>query len=239
MLALPLNVSIDLGGPLSANNYRYLSVPTSAPLTEGAFFKDGSEEMLYSYAGFNNDSQTATKTMATFNTTSQTWGSTQIAGDALNIGGRIGGLNANSDMTSEGLGFFLGGSDNITGMVTFDAQKQTWRKKTDPTTPNKIDGQMIYKRFGSQGTLVAIGGLDKNNLDGVVETGTIGATVMYGFRSMTNISVYDIASKTWWNVTTAGDIPGDRINFCSAVSYAPDDSRLVLLWYLKALFALI
>ena len=209
-------------------------MPDSAPLTQGGFFKDGSEEMLYSYAGLNNDSQTATNTMATFNTTSQTWGSTKIAGDALNVGGRIGGSNANSDMTSEGLGFFLGGSDNITGMVTFDAQNQTWKNNTNPSAPSILDGQMVYTRYGSQGTLIAIGGLDKNDPNGVVETGTIGATVTYGFRSMTNIAVYDIASSIWWNVTAAGDVPGSRVNFCSAVSYAPDNSRLVLLWYFEA-----
>ena len=45
------------------------------------------------------------------------------------------------------------------------------------------------------------------------------------------IGVYDIASRTWYNVTAQGDIPGNRTAFCTAVSAAPDDSSMQITVY--------
>lgn len=41
---------------------------------------------------------------------------------------------------------------------------------------------------------------------------------------LSQISVYDIQSKDWYNVTATGDIPEDRSQFCAVVSASVDQS---------------
>ena len=41
---------------------------------------------------------------------------------------------------------------------------------------------------------------------------------------LSRISVYDIQSKSWYEVTATGDIPGDRSRFCAVVSASMDQS---------------
>lgn len=41
---------------------------------------------------------------------------------------------------------------------------------------------------------------------------------------LSRISVYDIQSKTWYEVTATGDLPGDRSQFCAVVSASVDQS---------------
>jgi len=48
---------------------------------------------------------------------------------------------------------------------------------------------------------------------------------------MRQISVYDVASSTWYNVTAEGDIPMNRSAFCTAISAAPDDSSMQITMY--------
>lgn len=42
--------------------------------------------------------------------------------------------------------------------------------------------------------------------------------------SLSQISVYDIESSSWFAVTASGDIPADRGQFCAVVSASPDGS---------------
>lgn len=42
--------------------------------------------------------------------------------------------------------------------------------------------------------------------------------------SLSQISVYDIESSSWYAVTASGDIPEDRGQFCAVVSASPDES---------------
>lgn len=41
---------------------------------------------------------------------------------------------------------------------------------------------------------------------------------------LSRISVYDIQSKTWYEVTATGDLPEDRSQFCAVVSASADQS---------------
>ena len=42
--------------------------------------------------------------------------------------------------------------------------------------------------------------------------------------SLSQVSVYDIESSSWYAVTASGDIPEDRGQFCAVVSASPDSS---------------
>jgi hypothetical protein len=53
----------------------------------------------------------------------------------------------------------------------------------------------------------------------------------YDLRDMRQIAVYDVASKTWYNVTAEGDIPANRSAFCTSISAAPDDSSMQITMY--------
>ncbi|KAF3924017.1 hypothetical protein ABW21_db0205111 [Orbilia brochopaga] len=57
-----------------------------------------------------------------------------------------------------------------------------------------------------------------------------------GYRSMTDIFVYDIDSSKWYTVKATGghsgdDIPDGRLNFCAGVSAAPDDTSFQITIY--------
>ncbi len=48
---------------------------------------------------------------------------------------------------------------------------------------------------------------------------------------MNKLSVYDIHNSAWYTVDASGDIPGNRTNFCAAVSAAPDYSSFQVTVY--------
>ena len=160
--------------------------------------------------------------MITFNTTSSTWGSVQVSGGELNSGHRDGGLFATSDQTTEGTGYYAGGGqDRYPGLVSFDSKTVSWTNQTaDESISASFRGQMLFTRFGQNGSLIVIGGFNQDFNTSSPDNGTF-----FALRPMTDIGVYDIASGTWSNVTASGEIPDRRANYCSAVSAAPDYSR--------------
>ena len=221
IFAIPLNTTFDARSLLAANAYSYIDIQGLQEIYEGAFFKDATGDMLYYFAGYNGTAQEPTNQLTTFNVTSSTLATVDVSGGDFNYGLREGGLWTTTEDTTLGLSFFAGGiAPTPPGMVMFDSNTLSWTNTTiDASLSESQYGHMVFTRFGANGTLIVIGGYDKNRntTDGL----------FYSLRSMTNIAVYDIASSTWFNVTATGQVPAGRANFCAAVSAAPDYSRYV------------
>ncbi|KAL9595678.1 MAG: hypothetical protein Q9179_004890 [Wetmoreana sp. 5 TL-2023] len=120
-----------------------------------------------------------------------------------------------------GLGFISGGGtpDDDVGLITFNASDPsalTWTYQSRGT-PHLELGAMQYARFGDKGVLVAFGGY----ID-------LSVAELY---DMSLIHVYDVDSKTWFNITATGDIPLARSEFCSVISASPDDSSFQITIY--------
>ncbi|KAI9839361.1 MAG: hypothetical protein M1837_002128 [Sclerophora amabilis] len=93
------------------------------------------------------------------------------------------GVNANSEGGKNGVGFMSGGYENITEGVGI------------------LEGGMAYVPMGKARVLVAFGGFNTEVNDTRIKD------FWMPHRSMDWISVYDVESETWFNVTAQGAIP--------------------------------
>ncbi|EPS44696.1 hypothetical protein H072_1312, partial [Dactylellina haptotyla CBS 200.50] len=96
--------------------------------------------------------------------------------------------------------------------------------------PTLLYGTLQYVRYGKKGILVGFGGVDPDDDSQFADSNVA------GYRSMTEIFVFDIDSQRWYTVDATGgggssDIPDGRLNFCAGVSAAPDDSSFQITIY--------
>ncbi|KAF3936105.1 hypothetical protein ABW20_dc0109653 [Dactylellina cionopaga] len=96
--------------------------------------------------------------------------------------------------------------------------------------PTLLYGTLQYVRYGKKGILVGFGGVDPDDNSQFRDPNVA------GYRSMTEIFVFDIDAQKWYTVTATGgrsssDIPDGRLNFCAGVSAAPDDSSFQITIY--------
>jgi hypothetical protein len=128
---------------------------------EGAFFKDANDTILYSMSGFN-DPSTPTNTLLAFNTITTSWTNVTVSGGNFNFDARTAALHANSmEEGTAGLGFIIGGYEDIPGMVRFngsDPDNLHWTNETQNNPPLTLNGGMEYTRYGKQGSLITFGG---------------------------------------------------------------------------------
>lgn len=99
----------------------------------------------------------------------------------------------------------------IGGMVEFDFETTTWSNISSVGSSERgwtVDQEMEYAPvYGKKGILLAIGGHELPEQEQYV-TGE-------NLRSMANITIYDINTKTWHSQNATGDIPSGRSEFCS------------------------
>jgi hypothetical protein len=225
LYAIPLNQTLNTTSILAAANYFLLSVEGYGAVEpdEGGFFVDPDETILYSFAGFyaSSDQSIATSQLLAFDIKNETWSNVPVLGGALNFGSRIGAMSTHS----EGLSFFSSGlppdTGWIPGMIRFNgsiSNQLRWTNETSNNPPNTLAGSFEFIRYGKEGSIISFGGLDQD------EAGNdpFGLT----FNNFSHVSVYDIASATWFTVTAGGTIPPSRFAHCTAVSTAPDASSV-------------
>ncbi|KAF2770196.1 hypothetical protein EJ03DRAFT_361225 [Teratosphaeria nubilosa] len=166
----------------------------------------------------------------------QSIGAIKVAGGPLNVG------NCNSatfaSVPYSGLGFILGGNgsdgNNVGGMVRFDAsdpKNLSWTNETLANGSYGIDvpnyyygGQMVYVPAGDEGILVVFGGA---NISAGIEPD-------WGwpyYSTFALISIYDIASHTWFLQKASGDIPAHKSSFCGVATTSPDGSAFHITIY--------
>ena len=151
---------------------------------------------------------------------------------------------AATEASDQGLGFFLHGKvDNgtnaqrwndgdlttlVSGMMVVDTVHQSARSISTSTLKEpqpRVGGLMEYvPNIGRGGILVAIGG---RVFDGKQTLTSADTGRLLNFDS---VDVYDIASYQqkdggiWYSQRTSGDIPPPRIDSCSIIASAPDNS---------------
>ena len=99
-------------------------------------------------------------------------------------------------------------SQGMSGMLQYNESSRTFTNfSTETFSTNRgyvLEGKMVHVPvFGPKGILVTLGGS------------------ILGSQTNTRIdfkvvSVFDVASKVFWNQTTAGIIPDTRMDFCAA-----------------------
>jgi hypothetical protein len=100
----------------------------------------------------------------------------------------------------------------LSGLVTRDLTAQAWSNST-ADLPKQSDfrtqARMVHApNFGDEGYLVMVGGESPPTEVSQYETGSF-------MTDMATISLYDIASGTWYTQTATGDIPPPRSEFCA------------------------
>lgn len=151
---------------------------------------------------------------------------------------------AAAEAPDQGLGFYLHGkSDNgsaprkwfdgdsatlMDGMMVIDTVRQSAKNISTATLKEKqprIGGLMQYvANIGRNGLLVALGGrvFDGKQTLTSSDTGRL--------LSFETVDVFDVASYqqkdggVWYSQSTSGEIPPPRINSCSIIASAPDNS---------------
>ncbi|RDW72938.1 hypothetical protein BP6252_06845 [Coleophoma cylindrospora] len=113
--------------------------------------------------------------------------------------------------------------------------REVWTNQTLPSTvPGRANAELVFVPVSTSGVLIAIGGV----------INPVGATIVQGLNStqqtqsqqtnptfMSSVSIYDIASQTWYNQSTFGSGPSGLTQGCTVVASAPDGSSHNIYWY--------
>ncbi|RPA83098.1 hypothetical protein BJ508DRAFT_413756 [Ascobolus immersus RN42] len=128
-------------------------------------------------------------------------------------------------------GFYLGGqadaytkpkAKDVTvreSLAVFDFKKEQFYYEEVPISGTRDLSLSYIDSVGTSGVLVAMGGLDKNNVT----------------QPYSTINLYDLASRKWFTQeakgAVAGDIPPDRIEQCTILVSEPDNSQHYVFLY--------
>ena len=159
---IDLNASFPVGGLISSDLYRSVSVPDGQWANMGAFWTDKDLTVLYSIGGDGGTvTPPPTNKLPSYNATSQSWTNVSVQGGDFAGLTRNFASSATASTGGQSLGFLTGGADAVTptGMVSFDASNVSspqWRNES--YAPGMVSTAMSYVRFGKQGVLVAVGG---------------------------------------------------------------------------------
>ncbi|KAF4637195.1 hypothetical protein G7Y89_g887 [Cudoniella acicularis] len=159
---------------------------------------------------------------------------------------------------SENLGFYFGGlrsptwgditylPDNDTTLANVESTtliqlnmtvqtSETWNNNSLPTTvPGRANAELVWVPVSANGVLVAIGGVinptfatdyQSDNASETAQSQQISPTFME------TVAVYDIATGSWYEQNTTGDIPGQLTQGCTVLASAPDGSSHNIYWY--------
>ena len=245
---------IDLSKPFSnadTSIWDYVSKngtsPSNTPptLNDGGIFATDSSLFLFGGALSRVEgAPTVPPPNGIWEYTSQTnegqWTQASFGGDPVQ---RI-HLGSSAQSAKTPTGFYLGGAITpksdpsfdalpgaipymVQGLVTLNEQSMDLRN-TSTRSLNR-DGtaaagfMVIIESLGSAGILVSFGGItnvpgEAMNLD---DPDLLDPSLHWG---LANISVYDIATATWYQQFSAGDIPPWRYLSCSIAVSAPDQS---------------
>jgi hypothetical protein len=141
---------------------------------------------------------------------------TASANSFYSLGGTIpGALNTSSDPLNP-YGF-----EALEGLVTYDFASSAWKNTSSPggsATGYSVQSQgLSMPDFGRAGLLAFLGGESPTNQSYQYEVGS-------DLVDMSNITIYDVESGTWFYQTATGSVPPPRSEFC-AVGSAPTDNR--------------
>jgi hypothetical protein len=109
----------------------------------------------------------------------------------------------------------------VQGLVEYDFASGSWNNdSTADATQSGYTieaGAALAPNFGKAGFLVFIGGAIPNTQTFIFE----GSAQL---ASMSVITLYDLESKTWYHQDATGDIPPERVEFCSVGAVSREKS---------------
>ncbi|KAK6526390.1 hypothetical protein TWF694_004987 [Orbilia ellipsospora] len=192
------------------------------PVALGYLWNDLTD--LYLYGGEFSDTPPASPTafqLWQYSIKSSTWSVPDT-----NNGGSIqrAAEGAGVSIPNRGKGYYFGGHLDgyttqgwsqsvprlyLTSMVEYDMNSATWTNHTETgaSFPERADGVLAFIPWGEEGILLALGG----------GTNTT-------FSQLNIIDVFDIKNNKWTKQATSGATPEIRVNACTAVFSAPDNS---------------
>ncbi|KAL9124197.1 MAG: hypothetical protein Q9217_006451 [Psora testacea] len=218
---LQLNESFPVDGLIKDDFLHTTSSSATQYVGGGAFWTDVNQTMLYSMAGFPENTTSGQPNINTYTIEYDNWQSIRVSGGPFNKLNRVQGMYASSFDGGGSKSFIAGGKNWLPGLIMFestDPLHPSWRNFTD-NVPYFWGPTTQYVRFGKQGVLISIGGFTSFNDNSHKQ------------RDMSAIQVYDIDSQQWSQVFATGDIPKPRSEFCSVLSAAPDDSSFQMTIY--------
>ncbi|EPS39852.1 hypothetical protein H072_6347 [Dactylellina haptotyla CBS 200.50] len=196
--------------------------PADVPsLAGGVLWADTVNKKLFLYGGQFTNEQPVPFDLWMYDTLYDTWQvmNQSSTGDVGQISRAFNGAGTAVDRL--GLGYYLGGwvgsvseygyegnDVAISGLLIYDMVGNTWTNQTVPDSQRRVEGVMLYVPLSDDGLLVVFGGMR------VVDGDPNNATTI----PMSEISVYNIASNTWYTQTATGEIPPDRRLFCAGVA---------------------
>ncbi|KAI4158056.1 MAG: hypothetical protein LQ342_007786 [Letrouitia transgressa] len=169
-----------------------------------------------------DDTMPGQSTLPAYDIKKHEWQSISVSGGAFNSLDRRNDMSASSFKGGGSLSFLAGGK--LPGMVIFNSSnpiRPSWENVTDGSTPYFFWGTTQYVRFGEAGVLISVGGY----------TGESTRYNIAMLRIMNSVQVYDIAGKKWFTIIATGELPPPRLNACSCLSAALDDSSFQMVLY--------
>ncbi|KAJ4297437.1 hypothetical protein N0V90_005328 [Kalmusia sp. IMI 367209] len=147
---------------------------------------------------------------------------------------------AGAEAIDQALGFYLNGQTNkygpdvytpLEGMLVIDLVDFTFERISTSSMKRgfpRVGGTLEYvESVGSSGILVALGGQIQPSLDMRVAYRTQGELIDFNAVDVFDLDSYlkDPSSNgTWYEQATTGDVPPPRIDFCTTLISAPDNS---------------
>ena len=233
IFTLDLATRFSVEDLLSTDSYRNIPIPLdlvpnikeqAEAHMSGALFATNDSFYIYGsgasplFGGVDPGEPTA-HTLASYNASTEKWGSVSPSGGSFNSDARLLGQATSDPMT--GTSYFTGGANNVQGVLEFDASDYdhiSWTNHTrstglSGTSPGVIAGGMVFLPFGKAGILLLLGGANvcvHGILMGISSDGQQPITFArqdfsgnwmhkneWDMLSMDVVHVYDIDSSTW------------------------------------------
>ncbi|OQV00019.1 hypothetical protein CLAIMM_05576 [Cladophialophora immunda] len=221
----------------SLSNYVWTVPPNLPQGWYTNFWHDPVDDQIYAWGGWlvNSSHQSSLFSMTQFANDTVSWTiapSPDENGLSINATAPFGCASASSNTTFYCLGGANVGNNAVypythptflpmQGLVQYDFRNQTWSNISTPGTASAtyiIGARAAHaSNFGDSGFLVFIGGSEPAD-----------QTFVYGgdvpLVSMAIITLFDIASSTWYTQEATGEIPPGRIDFCSVAAESQNHS---------------
>ncbi|KAL2833737.1 hypothetical protein BDW59DRAFT_138116 [Aspergillus cavernicola] len=220
-------VELDLSAPIDISDgasYKMSLVSYDVPkLKDQALWSNRDNTTLFSYGGRGASDTSPDDGVWTYNITDGSWQVQQTSVKPVRL---LSG--AYVDVPEIQSAYWLGGyqdSDTspsitddtknyATGMIQFNTTSEEFTQLRAPFTPVE-EGALVYIPIGELGILVFFGGEVPSIQNGIDAELTPNA--------WNYVQVYDIATDTWYNQTTTGDV-APRTQFCASVVHDPTTS---------------
>lgn len=121
----------------------------------------------------------------------------------------------------------------LSGLVTQDFETARWDNVTANVpnqNPYRTQAKSVFAPgYGGEGFVITVGGESPENEASFYEEGKF-------LTDMSVITMYDIASGTWYTQTATGDIPPPRSEFCAVGAAGNNGSSFELYASLRVMF---